>query len=295
MTELGIECAIVSETWEREDMPLEDLLQMKEYKIHSYKREKVKANRQPGGACALIYKESRFEVKKLDVFIPRGVEICWSLFTPKNKTDIIENIAVASVYVSPNSVCKTATIKHIIETIHLLRARFDNRINYLIGGDLNRLKVDKILDSYNPLSQIITEPTRYSATLENIITDLHSLYQQPQCLAPLQVDGDKIGKDSDHNIVLLPPITISNNRKRIKRAVVTRPLPDAGLDMFTQFVCAQSWDEVLKEENIDRKVDKFHTMIRSKLDEFLPEKTMMVSCLDKKWMNPDLKNRLRKN
>ena len=120
------------------------------------------------------------------------------------------------------------------------------------------------------------------------------MYQQPQCLAPLQVDGDKIGKDSDHNIVLLPPITISNNRKRIKRAVVTRPLPDAGLDMFTQFVCAQSWDEVLKEENIDRKVDKFHTMIRSKLDEFLPEETMMVSCLDKKWMNPALKNLLRK-
>ena len=78
----------------------------------------------------------------MDVFIPRGVEICWSLFKPKNKTDIIENIAVASVYVSPNSVYKTATIKHIIETIHLLRARFDNRINYLIGGDLNRLKVD---------------------------------------------------------------------------------------------------------------------------------------------------------
>ena len=54
MTELGIECAIVSETWEREDMPLVELLDMKEYKIHSYKRAKAKANRQPGGACALI-------------------------------------------------------------------------------------------------------------------------------------------------------------------------------------------------------------------------------------------------
>ena len=210
------------------------------------------------------------------------------------KTDLIENIAVASVYVSPNSVYKTASIQHIIETIHLLRARFDNKVNYLIGGDLNRLKVEKILDSYNPLRQIITEPTRFSATLENIITDLHSLYQQPQCLAPLQVDGEKIGKDSDHNIVLLPPITITNNRKRVKRTVITRPLPEAGIDMFTQFMSSQSWDEVLKEQNIDKKVENFHSMMRSKLDEFLPEKTVMVSCLDKKWMSPALKNLLRK-
>ena len=92
MTELGIECAIVSETWERDDMPLEELLQMKDYNIHSYKRDKVKANKQPGGACALIYKESRFEVKKLDVFIPRGVEICWSLFKHKTKLTLLRTL-----------------------------------------------------------------------------------------------------------------------------------------------------------------------------------------------------------
>ena len=146
MTELGIEAAIISETWEREDKPLKDLLQMDNYKVHSHRRPKVKANRQPGGACALIYNENRFDVTNLDVHVPKGVEACWSVFKPKNKTDLIEYIAIASVYVSPNSVYKTATIKHVIETIHLLRAKFDNKINYLIGGDLNRLKIDKILD-----------------------------------------------------------------------------------------------------------------------------------------------------
>ena len=92
MTELGIEAGIISETWEREDQPLEKLLQMSNYKIHSHKRLKVKANRQPGGACALIYNEKRFEVKNLDVFIPKGVDACWSVFRPKSKTDLIENI-----------------------------------------------------------------------------------------------------------------------------------------------------------------------------------------------------------
>ena len=73
--------------------------------------------------------------------MPNGVEACWSVFKPLNKMDNIENIAIASIYVSPNSKFKTATIKHIIDTIHLLRAKYDNKINYLIGGDQDRLKL----------------------------------------------------------------------------------------------------------------------------------------------------------
>ena len=83
MTELGIEAAIVSETWEREDQPLDKLLDLRNYKIHSHRRTKVKANRQPGGACALVYNENRFEVTNLDIHIPKGVEACWSVFKPK--------------------------------------------------------------------------------------------------------------------------------------------------------------------------------------------------------------------
>ena len=68
--ELGIKTAIVSESWEREDHSLENLLQLNDYKIHSYKRPKIKANRQPGGGCAIIYNERRFKATKLDVFVP---------------------------------------------------------------------------------------------------------------------------------------------------------------------------------------------------------------------------------
>ena len=51
---------------------------------------------------------------------------------------------------------------------------------------------------------------------------------------------------------------------------------------------------MLLEQNIDMKVINFHTTIRSKLDEYLPEKIVMVSSLDKKWMSPQLKILLRK-
>ena len=81
--ELGIEIAIVSETWEREDETLGELLQMENHKVISYKRTKVKANRQPGGDCAIVYCENRFKVSQLPVHVPNGVEAVWSLVEPQ--------------------------------------------------------------------------------------------------------------------------------------------------------------------------------------------------------------------
>ena len=129
--------------------------------------------------------------------------------------------------------------------------------------------------------------------MENIITDLHTLYQPPECLAPLQVDEDKAGKDSDHNVVLLPPIMISNNRKLTKRSVVTRPLPESGVGQFTEFICAHTWEEVLGEDNIDKKVNNFHNTLRMKLDEYLPEKMVRVSYLDNKWSRRSREDSIR--
>ena len=48
------------------------------------------------------------------------------------------------------------------------------------------------------------------------------------------------------------------------------------------------------EKDIDQKVKNFHNTIRIKLDEHFPEKTVMVSYLDKKWMSPQLENLNRK-
>ena len=87
---------------------------------------------------------------------------------------------------------------------------------------------------------------------------------------------------------------MSNNRKRLKKPVVTRPLTNTGMKQFSDFISSHHWNEVLLEQNIDMKVRNFHTTIRSKLDEYLPEKIVMVSCLDKKWMSPQLKILLRK-
>jgi len=45
----------------------------------------------------------------------------------------------------------------------------------------------------------------------------------------------------------------------------------------------------LSTDDIDEKTQNFHNTIRSKYEEFFPEKSFIVSSLDKSWMTPELK------
>ena len=47
--------------------------------------------------------------------------------------------------------------------------------------------------------------------------------------------------------------------------------------------------KILEVNRIDLKVSNFHSILRSNLDIFFPQKTVKVSTLDKKWINPGLK------
>ena len=202
----------------------------------------------------------------------------------------MKRIAVGGYYVSPRAKNKQEVIEHIIDTIHNLRAQYDNQINFLIGGDFNRLAVDDILDCYGALKQVCSIPTRKSAVLEIVLTDLHTLYHPPTTLPPLQVDDDKVGKDSDHNIVLFAPKqNMKYKRERKKKIVKTRPIPESQIVKFEQELALQPWDQLFQGKSVDDQAEMFHEWLRISLGKFFPEKQTKMSNLDQKWMSPHLK------
>ena len=202
----------------------------------------------------------------------------------------VKRIAVGSYYISPKSRHKKEVVEHIIDTIHLLRAKFNNEVNFPIGGDFNRVEISDILDSYGALKSIISVPTRKTATLEIILTDLHTLFHPPTTLPPIQVDTDKQGKDSDHDIVVLAPVNNGQYEiQRKKKTIVTRPLPDSKVSMFEKAIMSFPWDRAFKDKNVNEKVQIFHECLRTNLDNYFPEKTTKMSSLDKDWMSPQLK------
>ena len=203
----------------------------------------------------------------------------------------IKRIAVGCYYISPRSRYKQQYIEHIIDSIHLLRARYENEVKFIIGGDFNRLKIADILDSYGAMKSIISVPTRKAATLEVLLTDLHTLYHPPTTLPPLEADQDKQGKDGDHNIVVLAPVSNAQYiMKRKKRIVKTRPLPESNVVKFEQSLISYPWEKYFHNKTINEKVSIFHQFLRSQLDHFFPEKSTKMSDLDKDWMSPELKN-----
>ena len=68
------------------------------------------------------------------------------------------------------------------------------------------------------------------------------MYHPPTTLAPLQVDVDKKGADSDHNILLLAPRNnIQYNIKRNKKTIKVRPIPDSQIIGFENDLIQYDW------------------------------------------------------
>ena len=83
----------------------------------------------------------RFKVEEVNVDKDEEIESVWAVLTPKvldHQIQRIKRVCVGSVYIAPRSTMKQGTMDHIIQTIHLIRARYDNEFSFVIGGDVNK-------------------------------------------------------------------------------------------------------------------------------------------------------------
>ena len=245
LLEIFPDCAMVSETWEHETrrQSLEDLLAETPYKVLSYRRPRGKT----GGCCAIVYNQTKFVVEEVFENKEEGIESVWAIFTPRvldHKLQRIKRICIGSIYIAPRSVMKSETIDHIIQTIHFVRSKFNNEVNFVIGGDVNKTDYSDVIDSYGALKQCVTVGTRKEATLEIILSDLLNLYHPPTVLAPLQVDSEKNGKDSDHKIVIFAPKSdVIFKVERTKKIIKTRPIPESKIPFFAREIQNQTWEK----------------------------------------------------
>ena len=148
---------MASETWERPHYSLEALLESPHYKIVSYCRGRDPpalrtqgrhASKQylpkTGGDGAVIYNKNRFELDDYTVAVPAGIEVAWAVLSPRRMDDRLQRvrrICVAAVYIAPRSPFNDEAIDHFIHTIHLIRAKYNNEVHFLLAGDYNRVGV----------------------------------------------------------------------------------------------------------------------------------------------------------
>ena len=241
--DLDADLVCMSESWERENQTLEQVIKLDNYQIISNVHQRTGK----GGRPAIFVNEGKYHVQNLTntmISIPYGVEVTWALLTPKqvSPTSVIKKIAVASIYCKPDSRKKTLLLDHITEVFHTLSSKYQSGLYFLMAGDTNDLKLDSILSLSPNLKQVVDSPTRMNPPriLDPIITSLSAFYQKPICLPPLDNDPDKDGSPSDHLIVYMKPIdSFNNNPARRKVPVKFRPLTDSGIRLFGQWIQKQ--------------------------------------------------------
>ena len=287
-----IDIAFISESHERKNKKLEEAFDSENYDVISNLHQR----KESGGRPALIVRKGNFEVEDITnslIDIPWGVEMVWGVITPKNVTreSVVKKIVIGALYSKPNSKKKTVLLDHIAETYNFLSAKFGKGLYWMIAGDTNDLRLEPILQIHSSLKSVVTKPTRRNPDniLDNVITDLHSYYKSPDCLPPLEPDDAANGSPSDHLIVLMEPIsTIDNRPARVVKDIVVRPMKQSGIDLFGYWIENESWEGVIKEDDIDKKAENFQNVLLQKLDEFLPSKVRKICSVDQPFCTDEM-------
>ena len=291
--EENIDCIFMSESWERPDNPLDQVIDLPSHTVISNPHQRKGV----GGRPALIINSEKYIIKNLTqslIEIPWGVEATWALITPKKLTNnsMIKHIAVCSFYSKPRSRSKSLLLDHISQAFNIISAKYTEGLHFILAGDSNCLKLDNILNLSPYFRQMVTGVTRLNPPkmLDPVITTLSRFYQTPLCLPPLDSDPDCDGTAADHLIVVMRPVdTLNNIPARSYREVKVRPFTHSGMSLFRSWIEKETWDLVLSENSVNKKSEILQKMVLDKLNEYCPEKLRRFSSDDKPWFTSQLK------
>ena len=291
--EKQVHVVFLSESWERPEFNLSQLLQIEDFTVISNPSQRQEV----GGRPALVINSKLYHVRNLTnnlINIPWGCEATWALLTPKNVSSAskIQKIALCSLYCKPNSRTKTKLLDHISVAYNIISAKYQTGLHFIIAGDTNELKLDQILNLHPRMEQMVKGVTRLDPPrmLDPILTTLGSYYQTPEILAPLGADSDRVGRPSDHLIPLMRPINqIDNKCSRTYREIRVRPVTRSGMERMGDWFEAQEWTQVITEDSINKKAEGLISMITEALNKYIPEKVIKVASDDEPWYSEKLK------
>ena len=206
MLERSADIVFLSEVWgksesKKHQAKIEEMLEMSNISYISTPRPGAKR----GGGAGIAIDPSRFSVSKLNIAIPKPLEIVWALLRPLEVTGDIKKIILCSLYSPPNSKKNNLLIDHISVTYNALKIQHPTA-GTMICGDRNSLDENKIVALDPKFRQILSKNTRKDNRLYMMITDLQNYYHNPEVIPPVPVDIPGHGVPSDHNGVLTIPL-----------------------------------------------------------------------------------------
>ena len=108
-----------------------------------------------GGGAGIAFYSGRFTFSKLNIFIPKPLEVAWALLRPIEATGDIKKIILCSLYSPPNSRKNNLLVDHISITYNTLKIQHPEA-GIIICGDKNNLDEKKIISLDPNFRQILS-------------------------------------------------------------------------------------------------------------------------------------------
>ena len=273
LNEQQIDFACITESWAGEEVPDSAL------KIDNYCFPPIRWNRkdrQGGGVVCYIHSDMPFE--RLSFLNSEEFEAAWIKLRPHRLPRNFCPIVIGAIYHPPNQ-SKQDMIQYLTSCMDSILSKHPKAGLFLIG-DFNKLPDKQLKCSYK-LKQIVTKPTRGTAMLDLVYTNMHSLYQEPTLLAP-------IGR-ADHDIVTCFPLPSHSipRAKTIKRRV--RKFPPNEKALFAMDLKHVRFENLYNMQSCHDMYSMLSATLNNLMDKHFPIKTVVRCESDKEWVTDEFK------
>jgi hypothetical protein len=210
---------------------------------------------------------------------------------PKIPRVKINKIICCSFYAPPKSTVRNKLAEFLVATIGRLRVEHPG-CRVILAGDRNDLRIELIPSLDPSLKQVVRGFTNKKKTkvLDVIYTDCADLMQEPVLLPPMQVDKDKVGKDSDHSgVQLLPRTNLAPESRTHREKVQVRPFPESRIVDFGFRLMAEDWTILEDSSSPSEMVDVFVSTNNAMVDAGFPFKEIQVGQKDLPYFTEELR------
>ena len=193
----------------------------------------------------------------------------------------LSHILVGVVYHPPGA-CEFICTKHIISSIDEIMKKHPYTVVMLLG-DFKNLN-DNQLRSY-PLKQVVRMATRRSVILDEIFTNIHSLYNPPKVLPPSSF--------SDHNVVLYEPAKSYRYNAGKLININTRLSGPKAKEKFSTALASFDWTPLYLQPSCGQKFEFFQNSMTCLTDLHLPKRCVRRHPSDKPWVTDYFRQLIR--
>lgn len=178
-------------------------------------------------------------------------------------------------------------MQHINDAIAKVKEDFTDPIIF-VGGDFNNFDTAIAFDDFPDMKILQTEPTRGTARLDIVCTNIHDNVTSTSIRKPLASED---GRTSNHAILNIA-CSMENSDRFTKSIYWSRKITMKGKNKLKNWIRTKDWNEIISIPDADDAVCAFVEEIDKAMDECLPKTKKTIKSSDDPWITPFIKKRI---